>query len=68
MKAIVVLVFTIALFSAKAHFLAEIRDIELPFTNCGSSNEDLDVTQLSLASAPARGTGADITVVREILL
>ena len=66
MKAIFVLLFTIALFSAKAHFLAEISDVDWPFTDCGSFNEDLDVTQLTLASTPTRGTGASITIVREI--
>ena len=64
MKSIVVLVFIIALFSAQAHFLGELKDVEWPFTDCGSSNDDLDVTQVTLASTPAKGTGAAITVVR----
>ena len=63
MKAILSLTFVVAILSTQAHFLGEVRDIEWPFTNCGTTNDDLDVTQVTLANTPAKGTGAGITIV-----
>ena len=67
MKAIVTLIFTLAIFSAQANFLSEVKDVNWPFIDCGSSSDDLDVTQVTLASNPAKGTGAAITVVRQFV-
>ena len=67
MKAIITLIFTFAIFSAQANFLGEVKDVNWPFTNCGSSSDDLDVSQVTLASNPAKGTGAAITVVRQFI-
>ena len=66
MKFLIALIFTVALFSAQANFLGELKDVNWPFTDCGTSSDDLDVTQVSLATNPAKGTGAAITVVRNL--